>query len=127
MGEQRKRNNGSRPLEEAGPRLDGRIERSLYGDRAQPVPARYSRDDEAADRLVRELEQRSLRCVVMRVAGTWYCVWWRAGHSDSRPERLATGSAPTRALSICRAVGNLPESLLHSELRGDPAPIRAIS
>ena len=96
---------------EAGPLLDRQIERTLHGDRAPLRPAPYSRDDEAADGLVRQI--RATVTPLRRDAGhgTWYCVWWRIARPEARPERLATGSAPTRPLSICRAVLNLPEGL----------------
>jgi hypothetical protein len=98
--------------EEAGGRLDHRIARLVFGAEGPAATPRYSSEDAAADRLVAQLEREGLRCALSRFGGSWYCVWWRADGPSAPPQRLATGSAATRALAICRAVLNLrPESL----------------
>ena len=93
---------------EAGPDLEARIARRVFGNAAHPVLP-YSQDDAAADVLVRALEGDVLRCALARFAGTWYAVWWKPS-ATGRLERLATGSASRRALAICRSVVNLPAS-----------------
>lgn len=104
--------------ETAGPLLEARIERRVFGARgSHPAPA-YSRADDAADRLVREVERPDLRCAVSRFGADWYAIWWT---DRSRPERVATGSGPSRPLAICRAVANLPEQCFAAATEGDPA------
>lgn len=90
---------------EAGPEIDRAIALALYGEARAPVPP-YSTSDARALRLASALEDGLAMTIEERDA-IWYCVWWRAPESGRR-ERIATGSASTKSLAICRSVLNLP-------------------
>lgn len=97
-----------------GPDLDREVARRVFGRTSlRNLPA-YSSDDVAAERLLVALEQRrSVHCTFEESDGVWYCVCW--SNSDGRRERLASGSAPSRALAFCRAAANLPRTVSASQ------------
>lgn len=105
----------------AGPELDRRIAREIFGLRnPEHVPA-YSSDDAAADMVIARLKSPTLRCAVEQFDSRWLAVWWGKipGKSIDKSERLSTSTARTRALAICRSALNLPVS------RRSPAARRA--
>jgi hypothetical protein len=97
-------------LQEAGPGLDSEVARRLGEDRAPP--AGYSTDPAAADRLISRLEESSLLVTWIEATPLWYCTL--AISSSGVRERIATGTAATRPLALCRAVVNLPDGRLSS-------------
>lgn len=102
---------------DAGPSLDRRIGRLLEGVRRPLEAPAYSTDDGVAQELATRLEGRGISPVLEEDSGSWYCVFWAARSGDEVKERVASGSADTRALAICRAVLNLPLTGTGTRLR----------
>jgi hypothetical protein len=102
---------------ESGASLDRRIARLILGPRSTTEPPPYSRDEAAADSLAARLATLGIEPSLERDGDRWYCVFRAAQSGDGLKERIASGSAPTRALAICRAVLNLPLSGTGSRLR----------
>jgi hypothetical protein len=96
------------PSPESGPDLDRRIARLVGGSRSTGDPLAYSTDEGAADALTAHLEKRGIAATLERDADYWYCVFWSPRSGDAVMERIATGTAPTRPLAVCRAAMNLP-------------------
>jgi hypothetical protein len=96
------------PAPESGPDLDRRIARLVGGSRSTGDPLAYSTDDGAADALTAHLEERGIAATFEQDADYWFCVFWSPRSGDALLERIASGTAPTRPLAICRAVLNLP-------------------
>jgi hypothetical protein len=96
------------PAPEPGPGLDRRIARLVGGSRSTGDPLAYSTDEVAAEALRAHLEKRSIAATLEQDADHWYCVFWSSRSGDAVMERIATGTAPTRPLAICRAALNLP-------------------
>jgi hypothetical protein len=94
---------------ESGPALDRRIGRLVDGPRSAGGLA-YSTDDRAADRLAARLEEKGIKATMEQASEAWYCVFWASRPGDNVAERVASGSATSRPLAICRAVLNLPLS-----------------
>ena len=106
-------------LQEAGPGLDREVARRLGEDRTPA--AGYSTDPAAADRLISRLEESAFFVTWIQAKPFWYCTL-AISFSGVR-ERIATGTAATRSLALCRAVVNLPDAVLDSIRRdGRPAP-----
>jgi hypothetical protein len=83
------------------------------GNPANPAPP-YSTDASTANLLVRRLEELGLTVTCELEKPVWHCAL--AALINGARERLATGSAPTRAVAICRAVVNLPSGALSAGL-----------
>ena len=98
----------TRSLEVSGSALDQRIGRLVEGRSTNGEVPSYSTDDRAADAVLSRLATQGLASTFEQDEDKWYCVLWVDGNGDRAKERLATGSAPTRPLAICRAVLNLP-------------------
>jgi hypothetical protein len=92
-------------LQEAGPGLNGEVARRLGEDRTPA--AGYSTDPAAADRLISRLEESALFVTWIEAKPFWHCTL--AISSSGVRERIATGTATTRPLALCRAVVNLPD------------------
>ena len=92
-------------LPPAGPVLDKEIARRLGEDRT-PV-AGYSTDHAVADRLISRLEESAIIVTWVQAKPFWYCTL--AVSVSGARERIATGTAETRPLALCRAVVNLPD------------------
>lgn len=105
------------PPAESGVSLDRRIARLILGPRSTMEPPPYSRDEAAADSLAARLEALGIEPSLERDGDYWYCVFRATQAGDGVKERIASGSATTRALAICRAVLNLPLSGTGSRLR----------
>lgn len=105
------------PPAESGASLDRRIARLILGPRSTTEPPPYSRDEAAADSLATLLATLGIEPSLERDGDSWYCVFRAAQAGDGVKERIASGSATTRALAICRAVLNLPLSGTGSRLR----------
>lgn len=95
-------------LDESGSSLDQRIAKLLEGRQAATEVPRYSTDENAADAIMSRVAKEGLTPTFEQQDGKWYCVLWVARPKDEAKERIATGSAPTRPLAICRAFLNLP-------------------
>jgi hypothetical protein len=93
---------------ESGPGLDRRIARLVGGSRSIGDPLAYSTDEGAADSLTALLERRGIAATLEQDADHWYCVFWSRRSGDAVMERIASGTALTRPLAICRATMNLP-------------------
>jgi hypothetical protein len=93
---------------EAGPFLDRRIARLIDGPRKGGDHPPYSTDETAADELASRLEAQGITSTFERDGNHWYCVIWTPRPGDAVKERIASGSALTRPLAICRAVLNVP-------------------
>jgi hypothetical protein len=98
-------------LDFAGSELDKKIAACLFGELRRTVSA-YSTDDKAADRALSYLADDGLSFELNEVDGVWYCY----GRSKEKGHLLATGSAETRPLAVCRAILNLR--------RFGPSPVR---
>ncbi|HEY6065017.1 MAG TPA: hypothetical protein VIY96_02610 [Thermoanaerobaculia bacterium] len=72
------------------------------------MPPAYSTEELSAGDLVRRLEERGIPSTIEQDADSWYCVFWAPRPGDGVRERVATGSAETQPLAICRALLNLP-------------------
>lgn len=96
------------PAPESGPDLDRRIARLVGGSRSTGDPLAYSTDEGAAETLMAHLEKRGIAATLEQDADHWYCVFWSPRSGDAVMERVASGTAPTRPLAICRAAMNLP-------------------
>ena len=106
-------------LREAGPALDSEVARRLGEDQAPA--ASYSTDPAAADRLVSRLEKSAFFVTWIEAKPFWHCTL--AISFSGVQERIATGTARTRTLALCRAVINLPDMVLGSIRRDErPAP-----
>jgi hypothetical protein len=97
-------------LQEAGPGLDREVARRLGEDRTPA--AGYSTDSAAANRLISRLEESAFFVTWIQAKPFWYCTL-AISFSGVR-ERIATGTAATRPLALCRAVVNLPDGRLLS-------------
>jgi hypothetical protein len=95
---------------DAGRPLDQRIARLVDGERKSSDPPFYSTQDFASDDLVTRLRSHGIEAELEQDGDTWYCIFWASLPGDGVRERVASGSADTRALAICRAVLNLPIS-----------------
>ena len=104
-------------LPDAGPSLDRRIGRLLEGVRSPLEAPAYSTDDGVAQELANRFERIGIFPALEEDSGQWYCVFWAARPRDQVKERVASGSADTRALAICRAVLNIPLTGTGSRLR----------
>ena len=93
---------------EPGPALDRRIARLIDGPQTGAASPQYSTEESLAADLVMRLESRGITASVEQDADSWYCVVWAPRPGDGREERVASGSATTRPLAVCRAVLNLP-------------------
>ena len=102
---------------DAGPSLDRRIGRLVGASCSHLDAPAYSTNDESAQKLAELLDRQGISPTLEEDAGQWYCVFWIARPGDEAKERVASGSAHTRALAICRAVLNLPLSGTGSRLR----------
>ena len=96
------------PAPESGSDLDLRIARLVDGSRNGADPLAYSTDERAADALAALLEKRDITATIEQDADSWYCVFWAPRPGDGVLERVASGSAASRPLAICRAMLNLP-------------------
>jgi hypothetical protein len=96
------------PAPESGADLDRRIARLVAGPRGTGDPLAYSTDEGAAEALTAHLEKRGIAATLEQDADYWYCVFWSPRSGDAVMERIASGTAPTRPLAICRAAVNLP-------------------
>jgi hypothetical protein len=105
------------PPAEPGSALDRQIARQLDGMRHGREPAPYSTDEGAALRLVERLGACGISPEFEQDDEQWYCVFRLARADGGAGERVASGSATTRALAICRAVLNLPLTGTGSRLR----------
>ena len=92
---------------ESGRSLDRQIARLIDGERSIAEPPPYSTEDAASDDLVGRLRRHGIDAELEQESEDWYCVFWASQLGDGVRERVATGSAPRRALAICRAVLNL--------------------
>jgi hypothetical protein len=83
---------------DAGAELDREIVRRVPGlPPGKVLP--YSTDDSTADVLLWKLAQCGVAFKVQRLDGRHFCMLWRS------PRRaVATGTAETRPLAICRAI-----------------------
>ena len=97
-------------LQDAGPGLDREVTRRLGEDRTPA--AGYSTDPAAADRLISRLEESAIFITWIHAKPFWYCTL--AISVSGVRERIATGTAGTRPLALCRAVVNLPDGRLLS-------------
>lgn len=96
------------PSPESGPGLDRRIAQLVGGSRSTEDPLAYSTDEGAAEALTAHLEKRGIPSTLEQDADHWYCTFWSPRSGDAVMERIASGTAPTRPLAICRAAMNLP-------------------
>ncbi len=93
---------------EAGPRLDRFIELRVFGRKPiAEVPA-YSTSEDAAELVIARLAQPPLRWISLKDGDQWMFHWRRPMTADleataTRYERLASATAPTRPLAVCRA------------------------
>jgi hypothetical protein len=93
---------------ESGPFLDRRIARLIDGPPKGGEHPPYSTDEAAAGELASRLESQGITSTFERDGDHWYCVIWTPRQGDGVKERIASGSARTRPLAICRAVLNVP-------------------
>jgi hypothetical protein len=91
-------------IPESGAALDSEVAERL-GEPWSP-DARYSTDLGLADHLVSRLAERAVFASFEQVDGVWYCTL--AADVASIRQRIASGSAETRPLAICRAIVHLP-------------------
>jgi hypothetical protein len=94
---------------ESGPALNRRIGLLVDGPRSDGALA-YSTDERAADALAARLEEKGIKATLEQDSEAWYCVFWAPRPGDDVAERVASGSAASRPLAICRAILNLPLS-----------------
>jgi len=99
----------------AGAELDREIFRRVPGlPSVRVLP--YSTDDASADLLLWRLAQTGVAFKVQRLDGRHLCILWRS------PRRsVATGSAESRALAICRAILTLTSEVPRDDPSGEPA------
>ena len=91
-------------IPEPGPALDGEVAQRLGETWSSDV--RYSTDLGLADRMLSRLSERALFASLEQVDGVWYCIL--AADVGSIRQRIASGSAETRSLALCRAIVHLP-------------------
>jgi hypothetical protein len=102
--------------EQPGFELDREVWRLVFGEASVRVPP-FSIDNASADLLLWRLAQSGVAFKVQELDDVHYCMLW-SGAAAPRPG-LATGSAGTRPLAICRAVLRLWEV---APLRSGPRP-----
>jgi hypothetical protein len=96
---------------DAGPQLDRLIELRVFGRKPVTEVPPYSTDDEIAELVIARLARPPLRWISMKEGDEWTFHWRApssvaAGDRDStagRYQKIASASAPTRPLAICRA------------------------
>lgn len=104
---------------DAGPQLDRLIELRVFGRKPVADVPPYSTSDEEAERVIARLSRPPLRWITMKEGDQWTFHWRAPSGPDpevtiSRYRKVASASAPTRALAICRAslelLGTLEDS-----------------
>jgi hypothetical protein len=91
-------------IPESGAALDSEVAQRLEETWSPDV--RYSTDLSLADRLLSRLSERAISASFEQVDGVWYCIL--AADVGSIRQRIASGSAETRPLALCRAIVHLP-------------------
>lgn len=96
---------------DAGPQLDRIIELRVFGRKPVADVPPYSTDDEVAERVIARLARPPLRWISLKEGDQW-TFHWRAPSigmaslgdtTAGRYQKVASASAPTRPLAICRA------------------------
>ncbi len=84
---------------DAGPDLDSRVEREIFGMRTDHPRGFYSVEDSAAQRVIERVQGlvpgAQLRCMVDN--GLFRCEWWMG------KRLLGSATAPRSALAVCAA------------------------
>ena len=93
---------------EAGPRLDRLIELRVFGRKPISDVPPYSTSDDAAELVIARLARPPLRWMSLKDGEQWMFHWRIPVAADpeataSRYEKLASATAATRPLAICRA------------------------
>lgn len=103
---------------EAGPQLDRLIELRVFGRKPVADVPPYSTSDDVAERVIARLARPPLRWITLKEGeGEQWTFHWRAPSGPdpevtiSRYRKIASATAPTRALAICRASLELLDAL----------------
>jgi len=95
---------------DAGPQLDRLIELRVFGRKPVAEVPPYSTDEEVAELVIARLARPPLRWISLRDGDEWVFHWRAPSPATSdrdatagRYQKVASASAPTRPLAICRA------------------------
>ena len=93
---------------EAGPQLDRVIELRVFGRKPVAEVPPYSTSEEVAERVIARLARPPLRWISLKEGEQWTFHWRAPSSPDpeitmSRYRKIASASAATRPLAICRA------------------------